>query len=185
MKKCSKCGVEKDSSEFYKNSKHKDGLAAHCKICSQAVVKAWVAANPKRNAAIKAKWLEANPEKRKQVNDAWSKLNRSIHPDKVAASYKKWADKNRAAINTYKAGREAEKRSATPAWTNHEAVGEFYALAAIKSKLTGIKHHVDHQVPLKSKYVCGLHTHYNLQVLLGAENIAKGNRTWPDMWAKE
>ena len=33
MKKCPKCQIEKEDSEFYKNSKRKDGLRAYCKSC--------------------------------------------------------------------------------------------------------------------------------------------------------
>lgn len=33
MKICSKCGLEKDLSEFYKHKKTKDGLHSKCKIC--------------------------------------------------------------------------------------------------------------------------------------------------------
>ena len=33
MKKCSKCGVEKDESEFYKDRGKKDGLNSRCKEC--------------------------------------------------------------------------------------------------------------------------------------------------------
>lgn len=46
---------------------------------------------------------------------------------------------------------------------------------------TGVKHHVDHIVPIKSPIVCGLHCEANLQILPEAENIRKGNRHWPDM----
>jgi hypothetical protein len=41
--------------------------------------------------------------------------------------------------------------------------------------------HVDHIVPLVSKFVCGLHCEANLQLLPGPENQRKGNRVWPDM----
>ena len=33
MKRCSKCKMEKDESEFYRDSKTRDGLQAHCKAC--------------------------------------------------------------------------------------------------------------------------------------------------------
>ena len=33
MKKCKKCGIEKDTKDFYKNKKMADGLYANCKVC--------------------------------------------------------------------------------------------------------------------------------------------------------
>lgn len=48
-------------------------------------------------------------------------------------------------------------------------------------KITGVKHHIDHIVPLNSPIVCGLHAWTNLQVISYRENIGKGNRYWPDM----
>ena len=33
MKKCSKCGVEKELSEFYKNKKSNNGIYSICKKC--------------------------------------------------------------------------------------------------------------------------------------------------------
>lgn len=35
MKKCKKCGLEKDISEFYKNPKSKDGYQEKCKECAK------------------------------------------------------------------------------------------------------------------------------------------------------
>jgi len=35
MKECSRCGKEKDDSEFVKRAHNKSGLAAWCKECSR------------------------------------------------------------------------------------------------------------------------------------------------------
>lgn len=70
---------------------------------------------------------------------------------------------------------------ATPIWADLDKVRDIYLSAQAVSKLTGIAHHVDHQVPLTSSKVCGLHNEFNLMVMPGADNLRKSNRTWPDM----
>ena len=60
-------------------------------------------------------------------------------------------------------------------------IEEFYHLAQLRTKATGIVWHVDHIVPLQSPIVCGLHAETNLQVIPGVMNVGKGNRFWPDM----
>jgi hypothetical protein len=46
---------------------------------------------------------------------------------------------------------------------------------------TGVRHSVDHEVPLQHALVCGLHVPWNLSISTLEANMAKGNRTWPDM----
>jgi hypothetical protein len=60
-------------------------------------------------------------------------------------------------------------------------MNEIYHLARIRTKSTGVIHHVDHIVPLRSKLVCGLHVPENLQVIEGKLNLRKNNKWWPDM----
>lgn len=70
----------------------------------------------------------------------------------------------------------------TPAWASLKKVKAIYKLAQEISTKTGIQHHVDHQVPLTSKWVSGLHNEFNLKIISQADNLRKHNRTWPDMW---
>ena len=76
------------------------------------------------------------------------------------------------------AARNAAKRSASPNWITGEMRAEiaaFYRQSEELSALTGVKHEVDHIVPLRGKTVCGLHLPWNLQVIPAHENRRKSN----------
>lgn len=89
-----------------------------------------------------------------------------------AASYRA---ANREKVNAYDALREKRVRNARPPWAISFFIGEAYDLAVRRSRLTGIRWHVDHIIPIKSPSVCGLHAHTNLQVIPEIENKRKGN----------
>jgi len=61
----------------------------------------------------------------------------------------------------------------------------FYREAERLSELTGIQHEVDHIVPIAGKQVCGLHVHWNLQVLPWYENRSKHAKLVEDRLIKE
>lgn len=61
-------------------------------------------------------------------------------------------------------------------WRDREKIIEIYKECAKISEETGIPHHVDHIYPLQSSYGCGLHVHYNLQIITGADNCSKSNK---------
>lgn len=50
-----------------------------------------------------------------------------------------------------------------------------YHLARLRTQATGVKHHVDHIIPLQSDVVCGLHVENNLRVIPATMNIRKSN----------
>lgn len=126
------------------------------------------------------KYRKNNPEKVKASGD--KNRNKPETKAKAAKTRKLWQEKNKDKLTAKAAARRALKFQATPAWADLEKIEEIYAEARRLSLETGVIHHVDHVVPLKSKWVCGLHVEANLEIVPGVENLSKGNRIWPDMW---
>jgi hypothetical protein len=75
--------------------------------------------------------------------------------------------------------RQEGQLQATPKWLTKEqkaAISMVYREARKLTKLTGVKHVVDHIGPLNGKNSCGLHVPWNLQVIPETENLRKGRR---------
>ena len=177
MKKCKKCGAEKARRDFYTHRLTADGLNSYCKACTIAGAVGWQKENKAAHAAHRSKWNVAHPGSLAAATKKWVQKN----PERVKIASAVWNRAHPEQANRRNSRHRAEKVRAVPQWTDHVAVGEFYAFAALKTRLTGEPWHVDHIVPLRSKLVNGLHTHYNLQVIKGRDNARKGNRFWPDM----
>lgn len=67
---------------------------------------------------------------------------------------------------------------ATPSWLSQEdwdAMNAMYDKARALTRASGIRHEVDHIVPINGKTVSGLHVPSNLQVLTQAANVSKSN----------
>ena len=180
MKTCTKCGVDKPFTDFYRNQSRPEGLCVWCKPCMRASAKKWKQGNPEacrahsrtayqrhrvdRDAKTRA-WVAANPERRKEIANAHARR-----------AYLK--DPTRA--NERRGWRRELEHSRTPSWADRDLIADLYRLARAYTK-AGHPAHVDHIVPLQSSLVCGLHVQDNLTVVPASENIAKGNRRWPNM----
>lgn len=95
------------------------------------------------------------------------------------AASRKCARGNPARMKANKIKYLAKLSKATPAWLTTDQWNEmnaFYGKARQMTKATGIRHEVDHIVPINGVNVSGLHVPWNLQVLTQAENVAKSNR---------
>lgn len=122
------------------------------------------------------KWVAENREYVADRARAWAENNRA----KLVGYTRKWQAENKDAVAAIWGKRRARKLNATPAWANEFFIREAYHIARVRTKVTGIKWHVDHIVPLQSKLVCGLHVEHNLQVIPAVSNMVKGNRHWPN-----
>ena len=82
MKRCSKCGEEKDESEFHRCTKSSSGRKRECKACAAARNVAYIAGlSPEKVAALRArsnaankKWFAANQPGSKYVQ-RWAAKN--------------------------------------------------------------------------------------------------------------
>jgi hypothetical protein len=74
------------------------------------------------------------------------------------------------------ARREAAKQKRTPPWYDSKKVLVKYKEAAVMTKVTGVKHEVDHFFPLRGELVSGLHVAANLHVIPARENNLKNNK---------
>ena len=201
VKLCTSCKSEKDFAEFYKRKASRDGLQPSCKTCIDEKDTIYRATNKEKISAQQAKfrtinretararasaWYLANKEKAISCNSAYRKADptkakacllrwRTANSERFKASLAAYAKANPHIFAANNARRKAIKLRATPVWADHEIMADFYQEAAY------FKCQVDHIVPLRSKFVCGLHWEGNMQLLSGAENLAKGNRHWPDM----
>ena len=68
----------------------------------------------------------------------------------------------------------------TPPWVTRDMLRPVYAEARRLTRATGVRHVVDHVVPLLHPYVCGLTVPANLRVVPHRVNAAKSNGFAPD-----
>ncbi len=189
MKACPACKAEKPLDDFGKDKVRKDGLNVYCKPCARLQVKKAMAGyrerNPgketmrmatmrsfpgfRENERARARELyQENLDVERKRKREWRRAN----PD-TARRYNKAKPETMAAV---KARYRAAMINAMPSWADQQAIRSVYAEARRKSRQDNIVYHVDHIVPLQGVNVCGLHVHWNLQVLDAFSNRSKGNR---------
>lgn len=168
----------RSKSEEVKTSKRKYYLSNKDRLLLSC--KEYRSRNKAKKAAYAKIYREKNPNARAR-NAAYAAKHRKENPEKVRMLDKQWRANHPDRVRNKNVRRVAAKLRAIPKWASDSGIKAIYKQASEISKLTGIKHHVDHIVPLKSKLVCGLHVENNLQVLEAKENFAKSNLFWPDM----
>lgn len=151
QKRCSNCKQEKSFSDFGLNKTRKDGYNNICKLCAYQY------------------YLKRSEGSKRYTPFSGTKEEYSKQ------YYKKHYENNKAYYRNKCAIRERDLRDAYPKWANTFFITETYDLAKLRTELTGIKWEVDHIIPIKSEYVCGLHVEHNLQVVPQLWNRSKRN----------
>jgi 5-methylcytosine-specific restriction endonuclease McrA len=117
-------------------------------------------------------WYAANREKVIQAA--------ATRPKAVLREYRNaWKRNNLLQTRADAKARRRRHRLATPPWLSRKQKSEIrqlYEIAITMTKTTGEQYVVDHIVPLRSEFVCGLHVPWNLRVITQEENLKKSNQ---------
>lgn len=173
VRACTRCGST--ANEFGKCSKVSDGKASTCKACQREVFRLKYASDERlrlRSKQSAADWARANPG----ASRAKVRKYQASNPEAVRASQRRYRDANRSAVYAKNAVRAYAQKKAVPGWANRQAMREIYRHAKQLTKETGTKFVVDHVVPLRGEFVCGLHVETNLQIMSAEANLRKSNR---------
>lgn len=161
---CCTCFRDLPFSEFHKCKSSESGYKPKCKECTKAYNKQYYARPENRG-------------KNRQQMKAWVKNN----PEKHKANISSYQKRKKHKIASIGAKRRAAKINATAKWANKHLIEEIYSESGQLTCETGIRHHVDHIIPLQgvdergTPNVCGLHVETNLQILTISENCTKSN----------
>lgn len=135
----------------------------------------------------------------KKYQKEYRKENRSKHVEYSREYYrenkesllqqqKEYYSKNKDAYYARAAERRALKVSRSYNCFSEEVLRIYKECRQINSKLsmcvssditTDMQYHVDHIIPLKSDFICGLHIPTNLDIIEGRENVSKQNKFTP------
>ena len=159
FKICTKCDTEKPLSEYHKQKGQRFGVRNICKQC--------------RKVETRKRYEENKDKISEQCKKYYSK-----NKDNIRKYLKNYREANLDAHNSRTAKYRADKLKRTPKWLDEEEffIKEAYELAKLRERCTGIKWHVDHEIPLRGKNVSGLHVPQNIKVIPAKQNLEKSNK---------
>ncbi len=149
-----------------------------CTVCCQDLDTSlfYLHSNGKPRKQCKLCFNQRQTPQTKEYKNQKQKRWRQRNPDKVSQSHKKWREANLLACRAKSRAYTLRKENAIPPWADLLKIKEIY-------KNCPPTYHVDHIVPLKGQYVCGLHVENNLQYLPATENLKKRNKYEEDTMA--
>jgi 5-methylcytosine-specific restriction endonuclease McrA len=140
----------------------------------------WTADSQRRKLKPKSEAAKAAGRRYYEKNKDLVLAKANNQSPTMTREYKRaWKERNKDYVQVIINSRRRRMRAATPAWltAGHKTqIRAMYLSARDLTKRTGVKHVVDHIIPLQSEVVCGLHVPWNLQILTHIENSHKSNR---------
>lgn len=196
---CSKCKVEKDVCEFYKNNRNPSKYRGQCKKCMNTNSLTYYTNNVEKISEKNKEFRKENPE----INKEKCKTFREKNPE----SFKKWLEKNKEHrknyINNYnldpknkiknslrsRINELMNKKYNNPRTLNLVGCDYEFLIGYIESKFTKNMSwdnygyygwHLDHITPLSTakteKEIYNLYHYTNLQPLWAEDNLKKSNK---------
>ncbi len=168
QKICRGCGESFPATlEFFcREPKGRDGLKSRCKTCLYTHKNLHRKEQPEKEREYKRTYYRKN---RERLKDRWRKWERA-NPEKAKAVALDYEKRSKGKKRAKDARRRTSAMNCFPSWANPQAIEAIYQQACILIQETGILHVVDHIIPLKHKYVCGLHIESNLRVVTELDN---------------
>ena len=105
MKKCSKCNIEKELTEFYKRKDSKDGYRADCKKCKNEISKIYSENNYDKIIEIKRKYYLNNKSDVIERIKIWQNENKDKHKE-ITKKYREKSEVKERLRNNYLENKE-------------------------------------------------------------------------------
>ena len=190
IKTCTKCKINKNTSEFYKNKSAKDGLASWCKACSYECVRKWKKANSgkvseqckvyrEKNRDKLAKYRERNRDNLAAKHREYYRNNKEKCAKRMREYQKKHPEVFRAAVRMY----NARKLELQEVYTSNDESNtkELFNHKCYNCTATD-KLEIDHHLALSKGHAL---SRTNAVLLCRSCNASKGNKTPLEFYGRE
>jgi 5-methylcytosine-specific restriction endonuclease McrA len=185
-KTCSKCGLTKLPSEFYKHSEGANGLRPDCKQCVRSRSEARYGAKHESINAQRRREHADNPGPKRAADQAYYLANKdtcvarvakwgSKNPHRKRAYKNKWKQENLDAVRMHTAQRRAARKRAPGVFTKQDYLDALEASCGLCAYCLqpGLKLTIEHVTPIAHG---GAHDSNNIVMACESCNYSKGAR---------
>lgn len=148
--------------------------------CVDCMKEDWVKDNAKRIGQPKSAASKAAGQRYYTRNKDAVIARANMRPPAEKRRYQKqWEVTHAAEMLAKNSVRKRRHRKATPPWITKAQKAEMRALYLAAQRITrdtGVRYVVDHNLPLQSDEICGLHVPWNLSIMTQEENLRKSNK---------